>query len=198
MAVVRATIFHTLYGQQLQNVVHFQQLDATEAMFGLLPVRIRERFVKPIAGNQTNRLQYYRVRCEKVGSGTTWAPVETSFAWTGQFFGSETFAPMACVFQFRTSVNARRGRGRIYMSGMYSSDFVNGTWTASRLVAFGDTCNTLKAWWVSGGANFGSENGNWQLCLSPRSDPDDTLDVTNIVPRAYAGTQVRRNFFRGM
>jgi len=193
MAVFRASLFHTSYGQQIRNVLHFHKSDAVQADMTSLAINLRDRWIDFVKNTQSNKINYYMVQIEHVGDESPWPTLQLSINITGNFFSSEIFNFACMVLQLKTDFGGRHGRGRNYISGVYSSDLSNGVWNAAQLVRFNGLVATLKDWWTTPAGNF----TGFDLVVCPRSDPTDFHLVTDIVPRATPGTQVRRNFFRG-
>ncbi|HMC74514.1 MAG TPA: hypothetical protein VKG87_09435 [Terriglobales bacterium] len=193
MATFRATVKGHLWGQDCVNVVHFVKSDAVQADMLTLANSVRDRFVGGAVGLVSSNFNWYRIIITHLSSNP-WVPVEIPLNQNGSFFGSKfIFAPYCVVFMLKTAIAGRRGRGRIYISGTYTNDSDSGLFTSAQVIRNANTASTWKQWYVTNGGQSGFAMA---VCDRHSSDGDPRI-VTDIVPRAWPGTQVRRNLFRG-
>lgn len=109
---------------------------------------------------------------------------------------AETFQfalSLAAVFQKKTAIGGKTGRGRFYMPGCPSTAVENGRWNANYLANMNAVRAAINGW-LTGETPLAHIN----IGLVPRhAEGEEFKELTDFKTRDYPGTQVRRNFLRG-
>ena len=193
MPVYRATIFATLYGQQIRNVIQFFREGGTQAEMNDLAIAIQNKYLSAAKFASNTSLGYYNVHVE-VPSQPGWTPIEHPVSINGNLADTGTVVlPVSAVIWIKTNDHTRKGTGRIYIAGVGANGVSGGFWNASSMAVLQDMCNTFLH--DFGGTPVGS---GFTIGVAPRTNPDGNFkEVVQIIPRNYPGMQVRRNFKRG-
>ncbi len=139
-----------------------------------------------IAGQQTQNVLHFH-KTDAIGEN--WTNVDFPIFLFGTKADTANYAPfVAKVLQLKGSTSTRHGRGRTFLAGAGGSDMDNGNWNSQTMSGLADLCSQLEPMWVSPHATNG-----FSIVLAPRSHPNDFEFVTQIIPRAKIGSQVRRN-----
>jgi len=193
MALFQAVMKGKLNGQDCVNVCHFTKPDAVQDDMLVLGTKLTEDWIGFIATTQTTNFTWYQLKISHINQNP-WAPIVLPLNIGGQFFSSPaSWAVLTVVYQFKTAnPNTRKGRGRIHISGIYT-ELEHGVWTAARLGLQQGVANVWKDNFVGDDAISA-----FNLVIRGRDESEpDVRTVTDIVTRAYPGSQVRRNLFRG-
>jgi len=194
MGVFQVTVTGTLFAQNIQNVMVFKKdgsVWATDS--ALLGAKMRDAFYAQIKFLCVGAMQWTTVTIIDPHNEQN-PPLILPIVING-FQGSTTkiFLPLCGVYRLKTGVGGRRGRGRIYISGIDPNGIENGRWNAAQIINFNSVASSIKGQFV--GDNPGS---TFKLGVMRRGGAiGDFIPCTDIVVRDYPGTQTRRNFFRG-
>lgn len=193
MPVYRVTLFSTMFGQELRNVMQFFKEGGTQADMVSLAGEIENRWISQTKFLSCGDLVYYKIHV-MVPSQQGWEPIDRALTQPGAAGGNQTRSLFtAMVLQIRTSNHTRKGTGRHYIAGIRQDGLVGGKWDFGTMNQAQSVGNSLLGQF--GGAVGGT---GYTLVVAPRTNPDANIhEVTSIVPRDYPGTQVRRNFKRG-
>lgn len=193
MGVFMATITGSLFGQTIQNVIHFDKNPSTDEDKGALAIAIRDRWLAQIKFACTSHMQWTQIRVEK-SPGPDDQPAILPVV-VGGFQGAPVgIAPFVCaVFKLKTGIAGKKGRGRFYISGVDALGLEGGRWNAQQMINFRSIADSLMQWF--GGSS--SQTG-FRVGVAGRNlDQSSFKEVTDIVPRNVPGVQVRRNIGRG-
>lgn len=193
MAVWRVTIKGKLFGQNVQNVLHFKEKNPG--------VKTMLQFANDIAGSWLGQIRFLCrvamvwqeiniIDIEHPDQNFLVFPINTA----GFIGGSNDVAPfLTLVFKIKTATGGKRGRGRFHVSGAECAGLTEGVWGTNFMINFNSVCNSIKGNYL--GANPGT---GFNLGVMPRTNnAADFKPATDLVPRNYPGTQRRRNFFYG-
>lgn len=193
MPLFQVTLTGTIWGQNCKNVLHFLRDNAGPEHMGQLAQHLLDVWIHHIAFTQTQNFTWNRIDVKHIDE-QPFAPVVLTFNKGGQFFtGTNVWGVQCFVYQLKTASSlARRNRGRVYISGIHP-ELESGLWTASRINLMTQTMQV----WIDNYV-FPSVSSGFAWVITSRENPiQDIKVVTQIVPRAHPGTQVRRNLFRG-
>jgi hypothetical protein len=193
MSIVRVTLSQVLYGQTMQNVMHFD-----DNVSDYVPEQIMQDIINHWIGVarffQCANLTYRLIQVANLTSPTL-PEFSQPLAINGGNFQDVTIVPFAAlVLQIRTALAGRHGRGRIYIAGFStSSDYENGLVKAQW---YANNHNNLAAL----NADFCTDaTTNTSLRLVVRDRPHH-LDhpAVGLVARATLGAQRKRNINVGI
>ena len=180
-------------GQITNNIIHVRNEDGF--------VYTKQQFLDNLFTRFTGQLVF--VQCTQF----TWTSMDiwkwyveddphhiVPISQSGQGTDSFQFAnPLAAVFQKRTAVGGKVGRGRFYLPAPPATAVNLGKWNQNYLNALGNVRTAINAW-LTGEHPLAHIN----LVLVPKhAEGEEFKDLTDFRPRDYPGTQVRRNFLRG-
>lgn len=196
--IFRAVLSATMYGQVVQNVIHFDKGDATWPADGnLLCTTLRDSFIGGTNGikvrvNQClvwNLITVYDA--EHPGN----APVNLAVNIAGSGTGSSgNQVPIwSYILQIRSVVGGKHGKGRIYLAGTTLSEFANGVLNSTAITNWGLTITQLTGNFITGGGSTGFKIG-----IAPRATPADFLGADYLQISSKAGCQRRRNIGVGI
>ena len=196
MAVARVTIKGRVFGQVTNNVVHFKKDEAITSDFPILLNYVRDAWVaNPFSLNTDNQYRVEGLHLYNVGSDDV--PIDMPLSINGTWGPTTNGVPFtAAVFQIKTAIGGRRGRGRWYQAGMHQFGWANGLWNPSSMVQLVACANQIKAMWVAPAGAVYTLTG-WRLVVCPRNDHTAALDATDVVARSMVGYIGKRQLSRG-
>lgn len=176
-----------------ENLIHCRNEDGFTYTKTQFLDNLYTRFLTQLAFNQANNFTWTKMSIWKWYDDTD-APLDVAISLGGSSGAAiQYFGPMAAVFQKKTAVSGKTGRGRFYMPAAPGTNLFNGKWSSSYLTNLEANRTAINAW-LTGPTPLAHIN----LVLVPKeSDTEEYKDLTDFKPRDYPGTQVRRNFFRG-
>lgn len=194
MTIYRATVSGTLFGQVVQNVMHFRRFEPPPDAPAVLAQRLIDGFYGQIRLFCSNQMNWNQVRVDTIEDPPPLPTIVTtnfSGSWTST---SVLWGPMTVVFQIRTPFPGRKGRGRWYISGVDAAAVQSGFWNAGQQGLHNSVANSLKSQFIGP-----PPSSDYELGVFPRGslDPTDFKVANNIVARPLPGTQTRRNIGRG-
>lgn len=193
MGVWRVTITGSLFGQKIQNVLHFQKFQSVDSDAWTLVNKLNDAWLTQIRNLCTQSMHWTEIMAQDAQDEDkvpTILPVNWFGGWTT---GTNIFLPCSLVYQIKTSVAGRRGRGRFYIAGVEPNGITNGRWGTGMRQQFTSVATSLKSNFV--GSNASSP---FRLGVMRRGGGEaDFITATDLVARDYPGSQVRRNFNRG-
>lgn len=193
MALYRAVVKGTLFGQHVQNVLAFHRPDAPADGAFVLAQSLRDFFYGQIKGLCNNAMQWNSINVYNAEAPGT-LPTVLSVSFTGTWAShNRIWGPQCGVFQIKTATAGRRGRGRFYISGMEVDGTLNGVWETGRLGLMNSVASSLK-----GGYAVTSPSSLYRLGVLPRGGSfTDFKPAIDLIARPLPGTQGRRNIGRG-
>ena len=186
----RATITQLLYGQQIQNVLHFVGPNSNTGALNTLANDIDTIWVDQFRRVQTFAITYISIKVEALGSDLP--PFIKTISKRGNSSDSSNIDPcQACIVRLRTARAGRTGRGRTYIAGIFGNLFDFGIATAPAQTAFNDIFAQ-----VLGNTGFGSSI--FKLAVGKKTAPHDLVEVDSMQLAPTAGHQRRRNIGIGI
>lgn len=198
MGVERVTITALMYGQKMQNVLHFNNPDG--ALTGLQVCQeIRDNWIGTAVNVGIHAWCTQSTTWVQVASQTRAAspapPTILTINQPGYQGANNEIVPFACVvLKFQTAVAGRRGRGRSYTPGVMPGMFTQGLMDDT-LNFFGATAlATMNSRYCAGGS------GPLRLLVGPKTGIvlADFYEVTLISFSTFLGVQRRRNIGFGI
>lgn len=194
MAIYRATVSGTLFGQLVQNVLHFRQNEPPPNVHTVLINNLINNFYGQIRLFVNSAMNWHQIRVDTMEDPPPFPTIVTtnfSGAWSTH---NILWGPLTTVFQIKTAFPGRKGRGRFYISGDEPQGLLNGVWESGRQGLHNSVANSIKGNYVGVSPATGFELG-----VYPRNttDPTEFKAATDLIARALPGTQGRRNIGRG-
>ena len=191
MTIYRVVLDHTMYNQQLQNVLHFTHASSDPQTMELLADDVVVNWIGHIRVNMSACIQWNRIRVQMLES--QFATFEKIINIKGVFGDDFELNSFACfILRLRTATIGRNGRGRQYLSGVLKG------WTDKGFVI----SDVINAWNVqlegimeAYGANGTSD---FDLVVCNKTAPFSAKTVTNIQLAPTLGVQRRRNIGVGV
>lgn len=191
MTIYRVTLDQTMFGQQLQNVLHFQHFSSDPATMSTLADEVSANFIGQIRMLHSGSVKYNRIRVRMLES--QFATFEKTINIGGNFGAVNEIWSFVCfVLRLRTAIIGRRGRGRIYISGVLAGFTNQGFVTSDQIDAFNVRINNIMAQFGPGGES------QFRLGVCNKSAPFDFKEVTSMQVAPTTGCQRRRNIGRGI
>jgi len=189
--IVRVTASQTIYGQVVQNVIHFRNNSDT-----YVPATIAADFttnwINEVRGFQNPGLHYFQVSVKNMDDPTGFTTNVPTDIFGGGFFGSQTWPTTAVLVQVRTAFGGRRGRGRIFIAGIHTGSFENGLFNASTVTSLNAFMANVKNHFISG---VGS---NLIIGVCNRGFTPTFHSAIDLVVGSRPGIQRRRNIGVGI
>jgi hypothetical protein len=193
MAVYRVRITGSLWGQNVENVLHFRREEAIEIHKQHLAQKIEDHWLAQMRLQCRQAMVWTSVKVRDASNPEDFEvvhPINVAGFHPGE---GDLWGPMCAVFQIKTAVNGRRGRGRHYLSGVETAGITRGIWDTNRITQFNDMCASLKEGFVGDNAT-----SLFHLGLLRRGAGEaDFIEAIDFRIRQHPGTQVRRNIGRG-
>lgn len=191
MAVLRVTLNQLMFGQTIQNVVHFQRDAYTTSMAEAFATEIRDNWVAHIRGIQSSVCQYTNIKIERV-TGVD-VPFNLTVNLLGTQSGSDDYLSFLChVIRLRTATPGRRGRGRLYIGGIANNLGDFGFINAGVLALWTTILGQLMAHWGPDGVS------PFFLCVNPHGTTEEPKIVTSLQMNPAYCVQRRRNVLVGI
>jgi hypothetical protein len=186
----RVVISALMYGQLVQNVLHFinnggaftpQQICAD----------VKLNWVDKVSVFQNAQLRYFNILCQNLDDQVL-APFSLTIDRQGQGFDDRRIpSTLGYVLKYTTNRAGRHGRGRSILGGVQSDSIQDGRLTPSALVSWTDTViSHLKLSYVD------DINNTLVLCVREQSGQMNPL--IDIQMRAVVGTMRRRQIGVGV
>lgn len=193
MALYRAVVSGSLFGQLIQNVLHFHRADAPADGAFVLAQSLRDHFYAQIrllvnSDMTFNLVQIYDA--ESISTLPVQLPMNLVGAWATHHV---VWAPLCAVFQIKTADAGRHGRGRFYISGQEQQGIFQGLWETNRQILMNSAASSIK-----GGYCDPSPSSMYTLGVMKRGGSTaDFRPAIDLIARPLPGTQGRRNIGRG-
>jgi hypothetical protein len=195
--IFRAVLNCLYYGQVCQNVMHFKKSDGVwPGDANALAVALRDHWIGGTQGIRFrqeatctwNQIQIYDAE------DPNRAPAQLAIAVSGYETSFTGALPsfMAAILQIRSFVGGKHGRGRIYVPGITTGQFVLGSLGAPAIAAWDTTLAQLTAAFLQSGSS------QFTLGIAPRATPANFLSADVIRIASHPGVQRRRNIGVGV
>lgn len=193
MSIYRITCTGMCQGQTMQNVLHFQKPQGTEADKQPLINFVVDRIIGQWRFLQAREMIWHEVMCQHLNNEND-VPLIFPILAPGLHNEIKCYALMlTAVLKISTAQGGRSGRGRIYIAVPPANSLESGRWNAQYKGFLGSVCASHKQWF-----NNTNPQSGFTLGVLPRSAGEgDFKSMVDIVGRDYPGTQVKRNFHRG-
>jgi hypothetical protein len=186
MAVIRAKLFQTAYGQNVMNVLHFDVPDFVSSMLPTIAASIRDNWINNVRAVQTANLLYTRINLSRPNGSEV--PYDLVISITGAASAQNEMVPYFChLLQLRTAAPGRTGRGRVYMAMVNPLLHFQGTLTPP----FAALWNTPIANIIAAFGPSGSQP--YFLSVNPHTSSESPHHVTSINVGPFTAVQRRRN-----
>jgi hypothetical protein len=191
MTLFRATIIQTMYGQQIQNVLHFEHFSSDPATSSLLADAISATWIPNVRLMQTAALIYTGIKVQMLES--QFPPFVKTVNVAGQFGHDDQMTTYsAFVLRLRTAFAGKTGRGRLYIAGVLKGWTTNGLVTQDRINAWNlEIVDIMQAHGPGGTSDF-------KLGVCPSKAPFNFKPVTSMQIAPTLGVQRRRNIGIGV
>lgn len=191
MGVFRVTLSQVQFGCLIQNVLHFSQDSATEAMKATLSAEVQASYISQMKTRQSQNLTYTQVRV--VLLGTTTAPHITNISTPGTVTGSaQELTYVAHVVRLQTDFAGRRGRGRIYIGGVPMNLSSSGILSSAAITAYNAVFASIMGVWGP------SHTSNFRLVVNQGDNTPDPHPVVTMTLNPIPRVQRRRNIGVGI
>lgn len=186
MSIVRVITSQSLWGQLVQNVMHFQNpdgalsaLEIKDEVFTSLWTRLRN--------HQNTNLIYNSMSVQIVDSSGHSPDVFSLGGLHGSLDGDSYHPSIAVLFSIQTAFGGRHGHGRFYMCGLHFDFIEHGVIRPDIFALYQGDATFIANRFKSGGS------GPLTLGVCPRSDPSDFKGMTDLIAKPTVGIQRRRN-----
>ena len=191
MSVFRVTIIASMYGQQIQNVIHFTGQSQGTTTLSALADEVAANWIGTVKQRQTSALVYNQVKVRELDG--TLPPFVKTVNIPGSFgFDNEVSTVLAFILRLRTANIGRRGRGRVYIGGVLKGWTTLGLVNGDIINAWNAVATTLLGFWGPNGTSV------FTLVLCPNKPPFNTIPVVSMQVAPTLGVQRRRNIGIGV
>lgn len=181
MATFRITTSCLVDGQICQNVFHIVHTGGIT--MPTMADTISTQWLSEIRPFQHTGAVWFDIEVRQVSPiGPAAVHKTITLAGTGPAEGQQDVPFCARVLQFQTALAGRHGRGRLFVAGTSFQSWDKGIIKATSITAGQPFVNNLIARFVGPTPSSGL-----RLVIARRSDPSQTVDVTNIVQRTILG-----------
>lgn len=189
--IFRVTLVQRMYGQELQNVIHFTGPSSDPLELQALADDVVANWIGNVRTRQTSEVRYLQVKVRLLES--QFPPFTKTVNIPGEFGpDTEVSTVLAFILRLRTAFIGRRGRGRVYIPGVLKGWTTNGLVDQDVIDEWNfQIANILGAYGPGGSTNY-------RLTLCPHSAPFTNRDVTSIQVAPSLGVQRRRNIGVGV
>lgn len=192
MAILRATIRGSIFGQTHINVLHFQRDSYVSADRLILAQELRDNWLQYVKAITPFELVWNNIHVQNISTPAE-AHVDLAISVAGSSSSTDG-VPCFVTFCFRvrTAIAGKRGRGRFYLSSPNHGHIVAGVFTSALLTAAATVCtNIMTRYGPSATSNFG-----FGVC--PRNDASSFKGVTSMDVDSVPRVQRRRNIGVGI
>lgn len=189
--IYRVTLDSTMYGQQLQNVLHFSHPSSDPATLQTLADEIAASWIGEIRFEHSASVKYTRIRVLMLES--QFAAHEKTVNINGSWGGDDGIHTFTCfIIRLRTATIGRRGRGRQYISGVLKGWTVNGFVHPDNINSWNNRFQNIMAVFGPGGSSLA------RLGVCNHRAPFVFHEVTSLQIAPTLGVQRRRNIGVGL
>ena len=182
----RVTLNQQMYGQQIQNVLHFSHPSSDPATMSLLADAVETNWIQNVRFEHSAAVKYTRIRVLMLES--QFAAFEKTININGGQGNDDGLHSYVCwLIRLRTATLGKRGRGRVYISGVLHGLTLNGFVRAENITSWNNRfVNVMAAFGPGGSSPF-------RLGVCNSKPPFVFHDVTSIQLAPTLGAQRRRN-----
>lgn len=193
MSTLRITFKGLLWGNTVENVVHFNNRDAITTLTAAAD-DVDTNWLANIRRFQHTQFQWTNIEVRDVTSAGPPAPFNkpiNEFG-LGAGAGSNDNPILAYCLKLSTAVAGRHGRGRVFIAAVPQAGTNIGLFAAVHVASLATYITNIKNRYV------GTGTSNLQLVVCPRAAPGDIIPVTDIAIRTVVSVQRRRNYGVGI
>lgn len=189
--VYRVTLTQSLWGETLQNVLHFTHADANPLSMADLVTDLETTWIPHVKWIQQDQLRYVGARVQILES--QFAAYSKALNISGSAGGSNDYKTYnAHILQLRTALAGRTGRGRQYIGGVALNLTDKGIIKSDIITSWGNHIATLVGQYCNTGVS------EFRLVVNPHTNVDQSKEVTSITLNPIEGIQRRRNIGVGI
>ncbi len=193
--VYRVTVLGTIFGNQVQNVLHFIPSGVIGTDVQAMASEIQTGWCTLLKPSFSGDIKWHGCIIQELARPLT---VATTVNWTpiqGNLTTNGAPPQIALCMSLTSNLAGKSYRGRIYISGLQGGNTLLGVFTDAAKTNYQNMINTLKARYLIGGANF----SGMELRIFSRKRYATGLDsvqasvsVANISYNSVPATQRRR------
>ncbi len=194
MTIFRTVLTATMFGQTVQNVLHFNDNGTGRIPSELAPIIETQWLQEDFKFFSHNGVVWNDIAVTAVAPtiGITFHRT-VNIPGTGNAVAGSDIPVQCLLIKVQTGVVGKTGRGRIYAAGIPGNHHVFGLLSAAAMTSIqtrlDNLVNKFRAAAPPSGFTFG---------ICPRGDPDDFKPCIGMAPRQALGTQRRRNYGVGI
>lgn len=186
----RGVISGVLYGQTIQNVLHFLGPTPDPGALVTLCNEIETIWINRWRSIQSQTFKYIQIRAIALDSAL--APQTKPISIEGSSSQSNELDPTACyILRLRTLNGTRHGHGRVYLGGVFTNQFNQGV-VGSNLVTLVSNLGQQVL------GNTGFDSSPFKLQVGNSKPPFVFHEVTSIEVGPNIGHQRNRNIGVGI
>lgn len=196
MSVARVTIYGRLFGQQTQNVVHFDHTDYVSSDLPVLVTNVRDFWCdNPFRLNVDGSFIYEKIHAVIIDNPADRIDLPLSMQGIG---GPSTngLPFVSAVFQLKSEFPGRAGRGRFFQAGFGQGFYNAGLWNSQAMVNLTACAEALQGFWCGPNGSRVQATG-WSLVLNKRGHVADPHPVVDVIAREMVGYIGKRQLGRG-
>jgi hypothetical protein len=172
----KAVVTGVCVGVTTMTTLRWTQIANTQALKSALAVEIRDQFLPLVKSPCAANMKFIAIVISVVGD-----PNDSPHNISTNVVGSGTLGPQQVALQinFLTGTAGRRGRGKIYVPGIFTTAISEGNFSTSQQTVLNSSMVTLKNRYAVGGSTA------WTLGVYSRADDviRPVVDFTyNLVP----------------
>lgn len=190
--ILRVTIGGFMFGQSVQNRLHFIYEDDTNLLYLQdMAANIETSWIQILRPAINSDVFFQFIRVDDLSAGPIGPTFTKQIAVQGSASSDAAAPPFFCVvLQLQTGERGRRSHGRIMIAGQSPGQFSSGVMNSLGLARWTGVVDNLNRAYLKGG---NLNQGNASLILSSGNHGIDQIrEVKSIVLRTTAGTQNTR------
>lgn len=190
--VFRVTTIATMYGQQIQNVLHFSGPSSDPLEMSNLANEVVTGWINKVRERQISQHHYSLVRVKLLES--QFPTFEKVVDIGGARVGGDGFLTfVANIIRIRTAIAGKHGRGRVYIGGMENAVTNQGFLRQDHLDNWEGNLNGIRAAFLPGGTS------TFRLGVTRKVAPvANFIEATSISMAPVCAVQRRRNIGVGI
>lgn len=171
--IYRVTDNQIMYGSTVQNVLHFKHGSSDPATMQTLANEYRDIWIQRVRSVQSSAITHTTVNVRMLES--QFAPFNLTVNLPGtNSFSDEYKLCVAHIIRLRAATLGRHGRGRVYIAGIAFNLTTNGLLKSSIVTTWNTQLALILGAFGPGGSSA------FRLCITPRGNPQGSIDVTNL------------------
>lgn len=188
----RVTIRGAIFGQTINNVLHFLNPDGAQTLTQIADI-VDTHWVTNVLPCSSASLNYTNIEVRTVAIATPPSPFNKSINRVGAVTQTAPDTPLlSMLIRLQTAIAGRHGRGRVYLAGAPGGAMTAGNWSATTITARNINLAAILAALGSGGTQ------PIILHVCPRGDESAGVAVTALTLRTSVSVQRRRNYGVGI